>query len=627
MKKRIGVLIQSTLLSAAFLFFLLVMPVSAEDTVVYVAGNPDFYPVEYYDAKTKQYEGVMPEILKQISEKTQYQFVYVEASEKDDRMRMAKNKQVELISGYTRDEMLYDERKTPLLRESPVILEIEENGEKKQVCFAFTSIASQELGDAFTDALEEIDPKWVASVTVQNARNQQHSRLRYFVLIAGGILFVILAIVLAVFIILWEEKKRHATENMTDPVTGIGDKEYLEHFFEHSISDQARAAYAAAYIGIDTESLLERLNHQELDEILIYVADVLTRHCSEVDVAAHIQKGQFAVLLLCGSEERFQKWICSVFEEIRAYPEKYSRDCVLRVHCGVYFLKDSDKSPETILYNAQQSYRYAVEQGKDYAVGGSAILEKAGEERALRRQIQDALQKEEFQLFLQFVCTTDTTEVIGAEALVRWVHPQKGMLTPGRFLPYIEKEKRYEEVDLYMLEQSCRQLVRWKEEGKPYFLSCNFSRITASSPDLLTRMEEIFAKYDFPHENMVIEITEESLAQNREQMLNNLYKIKELGCSLALDDFGSGYASFKDIGSYPFDIVKIDKSIVDHVEEEKGFAVLDGVVKFVHSLGLKVVCEGIETKEQATKMNQINCDYLQGYYYYRPVPVREANRM
>lgn len=627
MKKRIGVLIQSTLLSAAFLFFLLVMPVSAEDTVVYVAGNPDFYPVEYYDAKTKQYEGVMPEILKQISEKTQYQFVYVEASEKDDRMRMAKNKQVELISGYTRDEMLYDERKTPLLRESPVILEIEENGEKKQVCFAFTSIASQELGDAFTDALEEIDPKWVASVTVQNARLKQHVRLQYVALIVGGILFLLLAAGTVSFLVYRKKKKRHAAENMTDPVTGIGDKEYLEHFFEHSIGDQIRAAYAAAYIKIDTDSLSERLDNQEITELLTYMADVLTRHCGDRDVAAHIQRGRFVVLFLCNSEEMFQKWIGSVFEEIKVYPKKYAGDYVLHVHCGGYLLRESDRSLETIIYNARQSCRYAVKTGKDYVVCNPAILEMATEERTLRGQIQSALQKKEFQLFLQFICTSDTMEKVGAEALVRWAHPQKGLLRPDGFFPFVEKEKKQEEVDLYMLEQTCRQLATWKEMGKDYSLSCNFSRITASSPDLLTRMEEIFAKYDFLHENLIVEITEESIARNGEQMLDNLYRIKELGCSIALDDFGSGYASLKDIGIYPFDIVKIDKSIVDHVEEERGFAVLDGVIKFVHSLGLKVVCEGIETKEQAAKMNQINCDYLQGYYYYRPVPVREANRM
>ncbi len=602
-------------------------PASAKAETVYVAGNPDFYPVEYYDTGTKQYEGIMPEILKEVSEKTGYQFLYIAPSETDERMRMAKNKQVEIVSGYTRDEMLYDASNTELFRESPVILEIAEDGKPIQVCFAFTSIASEELIHAFHDALEQIEPQWVSSVAVSTAMQEHHRSPKVYVLFIALLLLILLTAVAVIFIIYRKKTVQQANDKMADAVTGIGNKQYLEHFFEHYVSDSTRALYAAVYLGIDTDSLSERLDEQEIGDVLVYTADVLSKHSSETDAVAHIQRGRFVVLLLCSNEEVFTKWIHTVSEEISAYPQKYAKDCVLRANCGVYFMKNSDKSMETILFNARQSYKNAVANGKVYAVSNPAIVEKAMEERALRGQIQDAIQKNEFQMFLQFFCTPDNKGIVGAEALIRWYHPQRGVLKPSRFLSLVEKERKFEELDLYMLECCCRQLVIWKDMGKPYFLSCNFSRITAAADDLLSKMEEVFAKYDFAHENLVIEITEESIIRKGEQMLENMYGIKKLGCLLSLDDFGSGYTSFKDISSYPFDIVKIDKSIVDQAGEEKGSAVLNGVIQFVHSLNLKVICEGIESKEQAEKLGRIDCDYLQGFYYYRPIPAKEASRI
>lgn len=609
------------------LFFLLPHTAFAEQRVIYVAGNPDLFPVEYYNEELKQYDGVMPEILKQISETTGIVFEYMTPSPSDERVHLIKNKQVELVSGFKKSEMLYND-KQPLMEESPIVMEFTEDGKQQQVCFAFTSIAPAEFKKVFNQALSQIDSNFIATKTASEVM-QHGTRKRTsmpLLLFMGGI--ILLFIVVIAMLVL--RNRKHAAKQqgnqMLDAVTGIGNRLYFEHFFHTYINEKNRAVYAVVYAGIDVENTLERLDEHELTELLIYISDVLTKHCGETDTAVHLQRGKFAVAFVCSSQEQFEVWMNSVAEEIRNYSQKFSKEFAVKAHFGVYFMKNSDVDLETVLFNARQSYKYAASHGLVYAVSNTEILNNAMEQRTLRGEIQSAMQKGEFQMFMQFFYRADSERIVGAESLVRWFHPTRGRLSPNKFIKLIEKEEKAEMLDLYMLDCCCRQLEVWNQTGVHYLLSCNFSRTTSSAGDLLEKVQMILGKYHFAHEDLIIEITEESFSQNEEKMLENMRSIKQLGCRLALDDLGSGYTSFKDISYYPFDIIKIDKSIIDRILEPKGRALAEGIIKFAHSLELEVICEGIETKEQADVLREMGGDYLQGYYYHRPVPEKEANR-
>lgn len=180
-------------------------------------------------------------------------------------------------------------------------------------------------------------------------------------------------------------------------------------------------------------------------------------------------------------------------------------------------------------------------------------------------------------------------------------------------------------LDFQVLEAACRQLEAWNKSGlNNLWLSCNFTRITMSSEDFLSRFEEIVNKYTFDRKNLIIELTEDSLADNQTVAYSNILACKNAGYQIALDDLGSGYSSFSDLCDYPIDIIKIDRHIISKSVTERGGAFLKGLCKLAHDLNIKVLCEGVETEAEKEISVSAGCDFIQGYYYSRVYPQYEA---
>ena len=176
-----------------------------------------------------------------------------------------------------------------------------------------------------------------------------------------------------------------------------------------------------------------------------------------------------------------------------------------------------------------------------------------------------------------------------------------------------------------MFEKVCEKLCAWKgTEFDNITLSCNFTRITISEKDFVTKIENIAKRYNFDRERLLIEITEDSIEKNLITAMYNILKVKELGFRIALDDIGSGYTSLVSLCEYPIDVAKIDREILLLAGTEKGEKLFGGIVSLAHHLGLKVVCEGVETEEQNRLVGESKCDYIQGWYYSKALPENEA---
>ena len=179
--------------------------------------------------------------------------------------------------------------------------------------------------------------------------------------------------------------------------------------------------------------------------------------------------------------------------------------------------------------------------------------------------------------------------------------------------------------DYYMFDKVCRQLEEWKGTTmEDISLSCNVSRITLSERDFVEKISEIASKYDFNREKLTIEITEEAMEANRERAMANVAHCRNLGFKFALDDLGSGYTSLINLCEYPIDVVKIDRDIFLRTDKQSGKNLFQGIVALAHKLSLKVVCEGVEDTEQYEFVSSTHCDYIQGWYFSRAIPVGEA---
>ena len=246
-------------------------------------------------------------------------------------------------------------------------------------------------------------------------------------------------------------------------------------------------------------------------------------------------------------------------------------------------------------------------------------------EKLLLNKIRYGLKNKEFKMHLQFIVDNKTKRIVSSEALSRWEDSTGEVVMPGKYIGVMEKSGLIIEFDYYMFEMVCDKLSKWGDtDFKEITISCNFTRITISEKDFVAKIKDIAERYEFDRSKLIMEITEDSIEKNLDVARDNIIKAKELGFCIALDDIGSGYTSLISLGEYPIDIVKIDREVLLLSEKESGKKLFLGTISLIHNLNLKVVCEGVETEEQNTLVSRSDCDYIQGWYYSKALPVASA---
>lgn len=591
---------------------------------VYVAGNPDWYPVEYYDANSQSYEGILPEILKQVGKETGLKFTYIQAGKQDQRHRLAKNGQVELVSGCSTEESWLQKLG---IRTSETILYIPLDKGETKVCLAFSRIADEEMIGKVEAALAQLSPQQIAGLSARFAmehpnRNEPHTVLLYFAII--GLLFILS--IIQTFR-LYRCKMTVQEDVKVDLLTGIKNKAGFTEFFNTCISDQYRNLYSVIYIGFDIVRVNQYYGEVAAEEQLCFAANELKLRVRENECVARVSGGGFAVARPCGGERDTELWLEPLLEQLNRYTERYGKDYRPNFEAGIYMLQLTDRDCETVLFNARQGYHRAIDTERPYAFARSDHLTRENEKLQLKKQMLEALQKREFLMFLQFIVRGTDGKICGAEAVSRWDHPQRGLLYPGSYIELMEAEGTVAELDFYIFEEVCRQMEQWHEEKENLIISCNFARITIGRKDFVRRVREIADRYTFCREKLVMEITEDAMEMDKDIAFSNILHCKEMGFLVALDDVGSGYTSFADLRDYPIDIVKIDRSLLNAAVTERGAALLRGIVALAHNLDMKVLGEGAETQGQVELLRKVGCDYIQGYFYYRPLPLAEAKNV
>ena len=247
-------------------------------------------------------------------------------------------------------------------------------------------------------------------------------------------------------------------------------------------------------------------------------------------------------------------------------------------------------------------------------------------ENNVTETILNAIDNNEFKMYLQFIVDSENQKIVSAEALSRWHNPKDGVVGPANYIGHMENAGIISKHDFYMFENACRQLEKWKgTEYEDLSISCNFTRITLSEDNCIEKLKAISDSYDFDKSKLAIEITEDAIEKNMEKAKKNVMLCKEMGFKVYLDDLGSGYTSLSNLCDYPIDIVKIDRDILLKADNtQKGKALLAGIIALAHRLDMEVICEGVETAEQKSLVSQSDCDFIQGWYYAKAMPLEEC---
>ncbi len=258
-----------------------------------------------------------------------------------------------------------------------------------------------------------------------------------------------------------------------------------------------------------------------------------------------------------------------------------------------------------------------------------AMRQQLLDEQQMTEEMENALAERQFQVWFQPQYDYDTGTLIGAEALVRWQHPQKGLLQPGKFIPLFERNGFITRLDAFVWEESCRYLKLWRQDAskKELPVSVNVSRVDLYNPELCTHLHDLVQKYDLKPALLKLEITESAYVENSTQLIKTVDQLHALGFSVEMDDFGSGYSSLNMLKMVPVDILKLDMRFLEMGNEERGGNILSSVIRMAHWLKLPVVAEGVETQTQADYLKSLNCALMQGYYFAKPMPAAEFSKL
>ncbi|MCI7619368.1 MAG: EAL domain-containing protein [Firmicutes bacterium] len=564
---------------------------------VYIAGDPDGFPMEYYNEATHEYEGIMPDALKLVSEKTGLDFVYISAGTEDQRQRLLKNNQVQMITGYATVEFS----------------DVASDKLKKRVTSALNGITDREWKELSQNYLYEGDrntePQW------QRLLKRWHWAL-------------ITPVVIILLICIAKERKKAFVAGMEDGTLRMGDENYFSYNFDKKIRENLRQIYYIFFISIDNDYVKHFFETDEFKEVLRHTAQIISDNMGKDDIIARISDGGFGVALQCSNREAAEDWADNLLSELSDFGGIVSTDKKPVVRCGICPASGHEADASGLLFTAHQCFLRAEKEEKLYVFQSGDLKREQEERRLLIKNTMSSIKNGEFRLYLQPVVLAETGEIAGAEALTRWEHPTQGLLPPSRYVALLQEIGTIGELDFFVFEEVCKNLAKWR--GTPMekmHISCNFTRMSIGTEDFDARIREIASRYSFDRSRLVIEITEDTMVKSAENAIKNIEAILEEGFSCCLDDFGSGYTSFTDLRDYPFNLVKLDRDIILGTESESGRELINGLVALCHSMNKEVICEGVENKRQLEVIRQAGGDYVQGFYFYKALPVPEAEKI
>ena len=400
---------------------------------------------------------------------------------------------------------------------------------------------------------------------------------------------------------------------------GIG---RIENDFEKAVA--ARKNSCVVYISVSLDNMKRLYSESKAIRMYEQIKRILLVHFG-FNAGGEISlygKENFVAINSFESAE-IARHIEKSFEEINQAFLKYGAVNMVRINFGYHLTSSTDVTFKTAIARAKQACSIAENKSDLYCEWDNVNGKEFERKIKIENNIQSEIENNRFFLEYQPVIDAKTNKIMGAEVLSRLNSPTEGILTPGSFLSAVNNVGLNQKFDYYIFEKNCKWISSDREKRMKYVYTLNFSRYTLCDPNLAENIIEIIEKYGIDYSCIAIEILEDKSLDNNEKtsMVKNLTTLKAKGILILLDDFGKGYTNFSDLSEFDINIVKIDKSITQNSNNQTGFLILKNIIRTAHDLGYKTLCEGIETAEHKKAAVDAGCDILQGYYFYRPMPV------
>jgi diguanylate cyclase (GGDEF)-like protein len=414
---------------------------------------------------------------------------------------------------------------------------------------------------------------------------------------------------------------------MHDPLTGLPNKALLLDRVGNSLARRRPPGHAAVLMFLDLDDFKrvnDSLGHAAGDEVLVALAERLVKSVRSGDSVAHFGGDEFAILLEAKDPEEATAAAKRILGDLAKPFPLEGREVKFTASVGIAMAHTNEMAPEELMRNAITALHTAKQRGRaEIAIFEESMHSSALSRLDLEQELRHAVENQGLDVYFQPLMNLSNLTVHGFEALVRWIHPEKGVISAFHFIPLAEDAGLTPKIDRMVLQRTCakvRKLNNTIFANHPAAAHVNLSPTSIRQPDFVKNLASDLAESGLNPEHLVLEITEGVMMQDVEQAASKLRAIKSLGVRLALDDFGTGYSSLSYLRSFPVDVVKIDKLFVDEIETDEGAsALVQAILRLGLGLTFDVVAEGIETQEQMKSLLDLGCLYGQGYYLAHPL--------
>ncbi|MEG2145652.1 MAG: EAL domain-containing protein [Lachnospiraceae bacterium] len=445
------------------------------------------------------------------------------------------------------------------------------------------------------------------------------------------IFVIMLTISVSLLMILNYRKTNRSLENLAyiDDVTGYSKWAKFAIDVEEILKKNLTQKFAMIILDIEKFKIINDIyGHSTGNEVLKNLAEILHEQLEANETFGRASSDNFNVLMQYKSDENIVERLKGIISQIENMIDGYKIELAIGIcqinerDIHINALSDRANVAKNIVKKNKDTFFHFFEEEDRLEI----IREKEIENR-----MEQALTNCEFEVYLQPKYLLKTEEIVGAEALVRWNRGEEGMIFPNDFIPIFEKNGFIKTLDLYMFEQVCKLIIKWQQTYKGSWnipISVNISRIHLSDFNLSEKLIEIADRYQVPRNLLEIELTESAVYLNVNNMIQIMKKIKQAGFLVSIDDFGSGYSSLSTLKDLPADYVKLDKSFLDQaVDDMRGEEIIQQIIVMIKGVGLITVAEGVETKKQIVFLKSAGCDIVQGYFYSKPIPVQEFEKL
>lgn len=422
-----------------------------------------------------------------------------------------------------------------------------------------------------------------------------------------------------------EEQVKHLAFH--DPLTNLPNRLLFNDRLTLAVAQAHRHNQKLAVLFLDLDRfkvINDSLGHSVGDELLRQVAERIQEHVREGDTVARLGGDEFTLLVPgITAEEDAAKIARKICDAVHDPFWIDGRELFVTTSLGVSVYPSDGHDAETLVRNADSAMYRAKEQGRDnYQLYTPAMNAKAIERLSLESRLRQAVANDELELHFQPFIDLRTSEVLGAEALLRWRHPELGLIPPGEFIPIAELSGLIVPIGEWVLRTACAEAMKWHEKGFPALtVSVNLSSRQFQQSDLGSQVTHALEETGLEPDKLDLEITESCAMQNAEHSINTLQGLKKQGVRISMDDFGTGYSSLNYLKRFPIDRIKLDQSFVRDLPADKDDAAIAmAVIAMGRSLELVVIAEGVETEEQLQFLSSHDCDQLQGFLFSRPLP-------